>query len=286
MSEQAPLVSPQADVLRLMRAAHIPVFYCSPETNVKVVTMNSNASLTTVRLSARVMHFSGEIYDDQIDLPITTSDRSKETNTITQLRNKFIVSAQLDPVEVNRYGQTYAQVIIANSKRDIDVCMLLAGYIESVHSLATGLMSKSNEKQLDPTQGYLRVVLGTNPAANVEVDEAVPTNARWWLLSFKVTLVTDANVANRVSKLTILDEADFRLYRSFNSTQVTASSTCELWWTAYGQHFQDGVIDQCAGIPEHVPLKQGYQITTETKNMQAGDNYGQPTYYVKEKIEE
>lgn len=270
------------DLLEQVKKLQIKAVYLSNDTAIKVVTMNSNASLTAILFHARIAYFNGEIDDIELRLPVTTSDRSQETSTILSLKNCYLVSCQVDPVQNTRYGQCYAQVVVNNIKKNIDVCMLLAGYLESVHSLATGL-SDISEKQVK--SGYLRVVAGTDPAAGSEILETVPTNARWDLVSIRMQLVTSAAVANRQPRL-FLDDGTNEFWRAAVTGNITASLTTQI--TAGRGLVREAISTTVISIalPNDTELLQGWRIGTSTVAMDAGDNYAVPIMYVKERIEE
>lgn len=134
--------------------------------------------------------------------------------------------------------------------------------------------------------GRLRVVTGTDPAANTECSDAVTAGKVWKLMAYSVTLATDANVANRNVALVIDDGTTANVVAAFPSypTNITASLTKRLAWTAastlgYSVIGQDQLANSLA--PDLV-LGPGMNIRTVTTNRQAGDNYGAPLLYVVE----
>jgi len=129
-----------------------------------------------------------------------------------------------------------------------------------------------------PTQ--LRVERGTDPAAGVEVSEQVP-GGRWWqLLSMRVSLVTDANVANRLVGLTFDDGTTTYLEMIHTTAQAASVTRSHSWGPGLG--FQVG---SASGYFSPLPtppliLGPGHRIRTVTVGLQAGDNYAAPALYV------
>jgi hypothetical protein len=129
--------------------------------------------------------------------------------------------------------------------------------------------------------GWVRTVVGTDPAAGNEISEAVPTNALWRLLGVYCTLVTDATVANRTPAL-VIDDGSNIVWRGPWTVAQTASSTnnysignsmpAQVWYASTG----------LLPLPTILLLPAGYRIRTVTANLQAGDNWGAPNLWVEE----
>lgn len=129
----------------------------------------------------------------------------------------------------------------------------------------------------------LSVVTGTDPAANTEVSETVPANARWQLLSVRVQLVTDATAANREVALQF-DDGTTPYFNSSAAANQAASLTRQ--YTA-ASAITRGADATGTGIQIALPaselwLPAGHRIRTSTTNRQATDNYGAPTLLVRE----
>jgi len=162
---------------------------------------------------------------------------------------------------------------------------LLSGYISSGINLCWPV-GRNGESFLESI-GNIRSVLGTDPAANVECSETVPTNAYWELESFSVALVADANVADRLVTLVIDDGANI-LHSLPAGDVVTANETMTLFWE------KDWVRDESAfdaadsirtPLPEII-LPQAYRIRTVTTGRQVTDNFGAPRLGLKEWLHE
>jgi hypothetical protein len=159
---------------------------------------------------------------------------------------------------------------------------LLQGYATSATRLA---WPGSGITPLTAGAGRLRAIVGTDPAANVEISEAVPTGARWKLRSFRFVLVADANVANRAVVLTIDDGANV-LFETASAVAVTAGQTATFNALAGSPFFTYGTLAYHIPLPPDLVLPAGARVRTVTANRQVGDNYGAPTYLVEEYIEQ
>ena len=132
--------------------------------------------------------------------------------------------------------------------------------------------------------GALRSITGTDPAANVEISETVPTGARWSLLSFFARLVTDATVANREVSL-VIDDGTTTCCQIPSGTNHAASLTRDYHFATHGQR---NTIAQVAILQAPLPelvLAAGFRIRTVVTNRAAGDNWGAPQIMVEEWLE-
>lgn len=143
----------------------------------------------------------------------------------------------------------------------------------------------SLEDSIPNDQGFVRSVLGTDPAAGAEVSETVPTNARWKLHSIIASLVTDGTVANRNVNW-IIDDGTTTLYTSNDNTNHAATTTASHILSENQTRGTIGTIYNSPMNPVGLVLFQGWRIRTSTTNLQAGDNWAAPQIFVEEWIEE
>jgi hypothetical protein len=158
---------------------------------------------------------------------------------------------------------------------------LLQGFVTSGQRLAwPGSLIRSSLEGA----GVLRSIVGTDPAANTEISETVPTGARWRLVGVRFALVTDANAANRNVSLVIDDGAN----AVFEATALNVqAASLTINYAASAAGFATGSVSnrQSIGIPPDLVLPAGYRIRTETGSMQVGDNYSAPQLLVEEWLE-
>lgn len=177
-------------------------------------------------------------------------------------------------------GAIYARCAITRVQADLgfDALLLLQGYVTGTKTLAwpPGVV---DESYAGP--GNLRSVLGTDPAANTEISETVPTNARWRLRAFRATLVTDGTAATR-RPILVVDDGTSTLFRIGAGVTTVASTTKPYAWIpgypSTGQEFAEAMHF----LPPDLLLDQGWRISTSTEAIQAGDNWSAPQMLVEE----
>lgn len=132
-------------------------------------------------------------------------------------------------------------------------------------------------------QGVLKIVTGTNPAANVEVTETVPTGKYWQLLSMSVTLVQGATQTPNPT-LFIDDGTNTQFFVGGFTTTQSVSTTARYHW---GADFRDidltGTtpnITASKALPGVVLMPPGWRIRTSTTGKGANTDYGAPTLVV------
>lgn len=124
-----------------------------------------------------------------------------------------------------------------------------------------------------------KLVLGTDPAANVEISETVPAAKAWELIAFTVVLVQGAT-QTPLPSLVIDDGTTAYLTVPGASAALNASVTSRFTW-AQGQPLTGGaaLTINTAPLPPGVRLilPAGYRIKTSTSGIGANSNYGAPT---------
>lgn len=126
--------------------------------------------------------------------------------------------------------------------------------------------------------GVVRAVTGADPAAGAESTETVTADRRWRLLSWRISLVTDGTAANRIPAFVVDDGAT--AYGRFPGGTQTASTTAQHTFSDVGAaSTANGLVSPFAG---QLILPGGHRLATSTSNIQAGDNYGAPTYLIEE----
>lgn len=132
--------------------------------------------------------------------------------------------------------------------------------------------------------GRLRSITGTNPAAGVEISEAVPAGVRWRISAITFALTTDATVANRFVGLKIDDGVNALFVAGSNVAQAASGTTTYTGAAGLGA-FGNATNALLILLPDNLVLPAGSRIRTTTAALQAGDDYGAPQYLVEEFIE-
>ncbi len=162
---------------------------------------------------------------------------------------------------------------------------LIAGYITSFQSLGWPGTPINNSIE---TGGYYRSIVGTAPAAGVEIKETCPTGARWELISLELRLTTSNVAAARNPKLQLFVGGTL-VYQAYGALLFNANSNAKLYASQLALRDSTGVI---AGIQyEALPLPRGHRLLqsdffqTATDALDPGDQWQSPQYLVREWLE-
>lgn len=155
--------------------------------------------------------------------------------------------------------------------------------------LASGWV-KTDESSL-AAKGNIRSIIGTNPPAVATGDsggestEAVPTNAKWRLISYRIRLTTSATVSNRYAAVEVRD-ASANIMCILPSVVAQAASTgrTHFWGSSYNNN-QVAATGFTESFPSDLILRQGYTLHTNSL-LKMGDDLAAPAMLVEEWIEE
>jgi len=256
--------------------------YVTRDDRLMLQVRNSLAG-TRVQCWARLQLADGTV-PPMLQEMVPATDRSP-TSIAFDLAEGYLLSVTMQVIGASpRRGQVWAEAsLIRGAAGDVQVVQVLVS--DAITNRSALAWPGGQLRQSVEGPGALRSIAGTNPAAGVEVSEAVPTDARWRLRSFRVQLVTAVAVATRRVHLTIDDGATI-LYDLAAADTELASLTRNYNFTQDG--FQRAAQDNevYVPLPVDVYLFQGYRVRTLTTNLQAADDYGAPQYAVEEWIED
>lgn len=265
-----------------LQIASPSAFYCTGEEFLRVTSFGSLASIELAIRSRFLLRDGGIVAS--ADRHIPTSNRTAASTEI-QLAAGWLLGAEVHATSGSpRRGQLFVIVdVIRGSGAGATVVQtLLQGYATDTSRLAwpgSPILSSIDGS------GVLRSVAGTDPAANTEISETVPTNARWRLHAARFPLVTDANAANREVSVTFDDGVNV-LCRVPSRVTHVASTTITY------SLFRDSALETVAQDTERtirlpwLDLQGGMRWNTVTTNRQVGDDYSAPRYLVEEWIED
>jgi hypothetical protein len=257
-------------------------FYTSGEDHLRVTSVNSLTGVA-LKVRGRFVDNSGLILPLEHDHTPATN-RTTVTTTIglgvgAVLNLDVFASAGAPSI-----GQTFVvvQLVRGMGASGLVLGTLLQGYVTSSQHLAWP--GSPLESSLEG-QGAIRQIIGTNPAANVEITEFVPVGARWRVITFIAALATSAVVASRVPYLaSIVNGSTTSLFPP--AASIPASFTQYLQFcTGYTTWVVGGVTAQAASLPTELLLPSGSALQTYTELMQAGDDWSGPTILVEEWLE-
>lgn len=256
--------------------------YIEQDDQLQIVSMCS-ATGVTLAVNFRMLTPEGDIVAGPV-YHTPNTDRSVKSQ-LQPLLNGYLLSVTVTVFAGTvRRGQCFVQVQLARgstSSQDIGFVMV-SDYVMSSQSLCfPGAPLRSSTDG----PGYIRSLTGTDPAANTEFSETVPTNARWKLRTVTVSFVTDANVASRDVNL-IVDDGTNTIIKIGTTSSQTAGTTRQITWADLG--FAPGSLTNgiSPAFPPDVLLLQAYRVRTSTNAIQVGDNYGAPQLLVEEWLED
>src|SRR4051812_40892275 len=233
-----------------------PGLYLTGEDHLRLTTFGGVAGATVV-LEGRLVTIDGRVVP-LAETHTPNSNYTSKANTFA-LAEGVLTNVQLRASSASLLGGgvfAVLEVVRGLTANAQALATLLQGYVTTNARLAW-----PGSPIGGPTTGAgrIRAIVGTDPAAGVEVSETVPAGARWKLLSFRARLVTSAAVANRFPALVIDDGANI-LTEQYDNTTVVASTTRTYQAGVYGM---SGAISGAFGnlaLPENLVLAAGFRI--------------------------
>jgi hypothetical protein len=235
----------------------------------------------TVNLDVRLLLPNGIISPIHYDL-VPSGDAATNTFDI-DMAEGYLLSAVLTSASAPKGGAMYGRIVLFRGAAAAAThhMLLAAGYI-----VAAGGVSWPQPAFVQPGDGpgYVRVVLGTAPAAGAEISLTVGGARRWLVTSVTFTLTTSAVVANRAVNLTIDDGTT--MVAMLDPPAVVPASTVARFTYATGLT-RAARTDTSHQIPwpADLHLTGGWRIRTVTTGLQAGDQFSAPVVSVREWVQ-
>lgn len=185
--------------------------------------------------------------------------------------------------QLSRRGDVYMEAEINRGPWNMNGGMnLFSDYFTSHHHLS---WPQTNYHHMVEGNGRVKTYVGTDPVPGVEVSYTIPANTRWRVQSIRLLLVTDATVANRFVQVRILDDSANIVWDTPSIAQTASLST--LYMAGPGSPTSPAIVNNrvTLNLPENFWMFQGWQITTLTTGLVAGDNFGAPVFSGEEYIE-
>jgi hypothetical protein len=131
-------------------------------------------------------------------------------------------------------------------------------------------------------QGVIKPVTGTDPAANAEISESVPTGKWWELLAISVVLVQ--GITQTPQPMLTIDDGTNVFYASLGASSAQNVSTTTRYTWAPGLTLTAGAAAAAATapLPSGLILPAGYRIKTVTAGKGGNTDYGAPQILVRE----
>jgi hypothetical protein len=257
-------------------------FYTTGEDNLRLTSWNSAAGVR-LKLNGRTIDNSGQAKADSWDQTPNT-DRSAKSDDLSlsgcTILNLTVFAAAGAP----QIGQTFVKVELI---RGIGVAAIvlgtiLQGYVTT--NQAIGFPGSPIQNTTD-AQPAVRLITGTTPAPGSEINEVVPTGARWQLVYFQAKLTTGATAGTRGPRLAF--NTGTPAFIHFPASSGLAPSLNKFFaWTTNGLIGSDTSSNVSSGnIPDAAILTAGQSIATNTENLIAGDAWSNVTYGIEERLE-
>lgn len=229
--------------------------------------------------AARTVEIRGLTKNEQIIADhVTNADVSLATQTVSITDIPLFLTARTVETSVSR-GETYVKVSLRVNQTV--VALLFSDYVTDAG--APVFPSGKVESSVNGT-GLIRLITGTNPAADTEISEAVPTGALWRLLMFSATLVADANAANRAVSLRFSDGTTEFIILTNDENQLANETRAYHWFVGSRTTASIGGVVN-SEIPRKLLLPAGFTIDTFTVSRQVGDNWSAPQFLIEEWIQ-
>jgi len=281
--EDPPILTVPETIRFATRGVQPPgALYVTLEDTIVVTVYNSVSSLQ-LSLQGRLLRADGSVRHFRRDFS-PSSDRVQSTFAMGLAEGFLLAVGVTRRNGTPKFGQTYVNIaLIRGLDEDVDRYQsLTSGYIEAANEV---WYPTNPPHPFVYGMGNLRTIVGTDPAAGVEISEVVPTNARWRLLSFSALLTCSVAVAARQVRIVIVNSGQgFWDYEA--PLQLTAGQV-NRYQLGYGLGFEQSTTSTnrtVAGLP-HLDLPEGASIITAVNNLQTGDNWSAPTMTVLEWIE-
>jgi len=183
-----------------------------------------------------------------------------------------------------RVGQTFISLHVVRGMGNAvyRLATVVQGYVTRSQELA---FPGSPVVTSEEGGGVIRTITGTDPAANVNWAETVPTGARWHVLGVSARLVTAAGGSNRQGLLVVSSGTSTLGIFPIAATQPPSGSHLWYWWNGTPL---DSLISGEAflgGIPVDLILLAGETVSGLVNNVGAGDDWEAPTLRVREWLE-
>lgn len=252
--------------------------YVCPDDTLAVNVWAISATVT-VQIRGRLMQPDGHVEPIEVTVP-ATNGRAVTTTTRFLGEGWLMGLTAVASAGAPAYAAAYVSVQLARG---------LTGAVVATQDLLSGYVT-ANVRQSFPGSlvgapftgpGNIRTIVGTDPAANVEISETVPTGARWRFISMRTQLVADATVANRTVALVFDDGANVYAHAASNFNQ-TASQAVQYAFGASGASGGFYLLGAMVSTPGNILMSAGHRFRTVTTTLQAGDNWTPPIYEVEE----
>lgn len=240
---------------------------------------NFAINIKSVACAAGTISIRGFTKEGQFNLVHTpNSDKSAKTETF-YLPDAPIMLTIDDEAKSFTKGECFVRATLLLNKTS--VYQLISGYVYGFHGLT---YPTTNQEESLLESGKLTTIVSADPAAGAEITITVPAGEEWKLIGAKMTLVNDANVANRyVALFATIDSVQMPI--TLHTTPLTAGLTYPL---SFRSGIGAGPLSNntyfIAPLSENIILPAGSVLATITSSIQVGDNFGPMTVLIEKRV--
>jgi len=277
----APFAIPQLVTFKFDGVTPPSPLYVQRDDNFALTIGLSTVFPFTVNLFLRILRTDGVI------IPINrqfTNTAPGSTNFLFEGVEGFLLSAVAIPGPGNfQRGQVWVRLVM---NRGTILGTNLGQLLISNYLSPVGIAGWPGGALILPVDGIgaARVIVGTTPALGAEINEVVPTSARWRLIALRTILTTSAAVATRTPRF-FFDDGTNVYMESQNNAGVTQNQAVpHSLWPGNSYASGGGIISEFPA-PTANYLRTGFRIRTSTSNLQPGDQWSAPIYEVEEWID-
>lgn len=257
--------------------------YITQSDRLLVSTMSSDPNVGTVTIQGRYMR-AADAQTVPCAWPVVTPATRVASRAAFDVPEGYLISATPVGTGGTTKGRLFVQLALIRGQglQGTGVAEIMAGYADRFH--APKYPTSGDVYQVDGA-GWARGVTGTTPAAGADINEVVPTGARWRFKSGRFRLVTSATVANRSVKVILADLTGSPIAIVSFNLQQAASSTIDYTVGIGLNPINDAnALVSTVALPDNL-LFAGFAWKTLTTNIQVGDQYSFIEYAVEEWLE-
>lgn len=275
------IIRPGAPTSGRVTPASFP-FYTTGEDNLRVTSYNAAAGVS-LKINARTLDQRGIPTPDSWDHTPNTDRSAKSTDIslsgATPLNLTVFASAGAPLI-----GQTFVIVQLIRGIGAAAVIMgtMLQGYVTAKQAI--GWPGSPIETSIEGG-GVLRTIQATTPAAGANFAEAVPTGARWDLLCIAGYFSASAVAATRAPIIQLHRVTNGYVCSPTSATVIAGDTILESWAQGMPIATKLNSTYDCAGLPSPCLLLEGQSIVSFVGSIQAGDQWSQVEYVVREWLE-
>lgn len=257
-------------------------FVADADTFLRVVSVCSVTGVV-LAVQGRRIDESGQLQPlQETHVPLATRTRKTQDYGlgVGEILNITVFASQGAPL----IGQCYVMIQLLRNFGGTAVVLgtLLGGYVTSTQAL--GFPGSPIQSSTDG-EPAVRNITGTQPLVGHEVGESCPTGARWELVTFLARFTTSGVPNTRQPALQVV----YGVVSGALLVPTTGVPASNRWFFTWGQNLPTQASFQISFAQQSMPQRQflraGDSVQSSTILMDAGDQWDQVQYQVREWLE-